>query len=239
MNTMPNQTADQRIREIPTWARRYAQNRTLGVIVGLIVFCAGAGVFAGLGLLLGHAWQAEDTVQMAVWGVVTAAFATFWLWFSFFGAKGVMSAAVERIYAREGQAAASPAPEAFPVRMALPVAFVFMFCVLASVLLGILGLLPIRLMQPISALYCVPFMLYMGLIQPKTGSPFMLLWPALYALHAVLLVAGAPIYFDDPYVGLNMLIPVAGYGLIAALAGHIYSRYALRRLKAAASPDGN
>jgi hypothetical protein len=234
---MSNEISNQKIREIPIWARRYAQNRTLGVIVGLIVFCAGAGVFAGLGLLIGHAWQTGNTVLMAVWGLVTAAFATFWLWFSFFGAHRFIAAAVERIYAREGQAAAGPAPEAFPVRMALPVAFVFMFCVLASVVLGLLGLLPIRLMQPVSALYCVPFMLYLAVIQPRTGSPFMLLWPALYALHAVLLVAGAPIYFDGPYVGLNMLIPVAGYGLLAALAGHIYSRYALSRLKAAAAPE--
>jgi len=31
-----------------------------------------------------------------------------------------------------------------------------------------------------------------------------------------------------------MLIPLAGYGLLCALAGHFYSRYALRKLKAAA-----
>jgi len=29
-------------------------------------------------------------------------------------------------------------------------------------------------------------------------------------------------------------VPVVGYGLIAALAGHLYSRYALRRLRAIA-----
>ena len=59
----------------------------------------------------------------------------------------------------------------------------------------------------------------------------MALWPALYALHAILLVVGAPIYFEDPYTILNMLVPTAGYGIAAAVAGHVYSRFALRRLR--------
>ena len=62
----------------------------------------------------------------------------------------------------------------------------------------------------------------------------MLLWPGLYALHAILIVAGAPIVFTGAWEGLNMLLPVAGYGLLAGLAGHIYSRFALRKLKDAA-----
>jgi hypothetical protein len=33
---------------------------------------------------------------------------------------------------------------------------------------------------------------------------------------------------------MNILLPVGGYGLLTALAGYVYSRYALRRLREAA-----
>ena len=59
----------------------------------------------------------------------------------------------------------------------------------------------------------------------------MVLWPVLYALHAILIVAGAPILFTGEWVGLNMLIPTVGYGLLAALVGHLYSRFALHKVK--------
>ena len=114
-------------------------------------------------------------------------------------------------------------------------AFLFMFCIVASVGLGFAGFLPVRYMQPVTAIYCVPFMCYLGAKHGKGGSPFMFLWPALYAIHAILLVAGAPIRFEGMYEILNMLVPTAGYGLVAALAGHIYSRFALGRLRAAAA----
>jgi len=98
--------------------------------------------------------------------------------------------------------------------------------------------LPIRYMQPVSALYAVPFLVYIGIALRGIGSPFMWLWPALYGIHAILLVAGAPIHFGGKWEALNMLVPVVGYGLVAALAGHIYSRIALRRLKVlAGSPE--
>ncbi|MEZ6070602.1 MAG: hypothetical protein R3C10_10080 [Pirellulales bacterium] len=57
------------------------------------------------------------------------------------------------------------------------------------------------------------------------------IWPALYTIHALLIVAGAPIVFHAPWDGLNMLIPIAGYGILAALVGHLYSRYALGKLR--------
>ena len=59
----------------------------------------------------------------------------------------------------------------------------------------------------------------------------MLLWPALYALHAILIIAGVPILFVGRWDSLNMLIPTVGYGLIASLTAHIYSRIQLRRLR--------
>jgi hypothetical protein len=63
------------------------------------------------------------------------------------------------------------------------------------------------------------------------------LWPLLYAIHAILIVSGAPIVFTRPWDGLNVLIPIAGYGVVAGLVGHFYSRYALGELKRLTAAD--
>jgi hypothetical protein len=134
----------------------------------------------------------------------------------------------ERLYQGEGSVSVGACAGIGESKSLLPVAFVFAFCVLASVGLGLLGLYPIRLMQPISALYLVPFLCYLGLKLRRVGSPFMFLWPGLYAVHAVLLVTGVPIGMGPM---LDMFVPTVGYGFLAALAGHVYSRFALRRLR--------
>lgn len=64
-----------------------------------------------------------------------------------------------------------------------------------------------------------------------------LLWPGLYALHAILILAGAPIVLTGPWEALNMLIPIAGYGMLAGLASHAYGRFALHRLRRLAQVD--
>jgi LytS/YehU family sensor histidine kinase len=69
------------------------------------------------------------------------------------------------------------------------------------------------------------------LLQRPAVGPIILLWPALYALHAILIIAGVPILFLGRWDSLNMIIPTIGYGLIASLIAHIYSRIQLRRLR--------
>lgn len=158
------------------------------------------------------------------------------LWFSFVGGARVIERITRWVYRSEGGVFAGPRPEDAVCKASF-VPWLFMFCVLGSVILGVMGFLPIRLMQPISAVYVVPFMVYLSIRLRGAGSPFMLLWPLLYGLHAILLVAGVPIYISGKLEALNMLIPVAGYGSIAALAAHVYSRFALRKLRRlAASP---
>jgi len=103
--------------------------------------------------------------------------------------------------------------------------------------------LPPQYWQPLTALLWTPLLSY-ALVRPMRGerasSPLLLLWPGLYGLHALLIMAGLPIYVTGEYpvlvlanYGLFM-----GYGVIAALAAHIYGRVALRRLRAlAGSPE--
>jgi len=225
------------LREIPTWARRYAQNRTLTVLVSLGIFVAAFVAFAGLSSLTVWAYITGRRVVAALSAVALSGFAAWWLWFSLVGGGRILRSITDRAYRREGSVSVGP-PEQATGRAPHFVGFLFASCIIAHVALGFLGFLPIRYMQPISALYVVPSVVYLGMRLRHIGSPFMWLWPALYAIHAILLVAGAPIYFGGKYEGLNMFVPVVGYGVVAALAGHLYGRIALRRLRALArSPE--
>ena len=110
-------------------------------------------------------------------------------------------------------------------------------CIFATVNLGIVFEIPIKYMQPISALYMVPFLVGLWFLMRPMAGCLALLWPLLYAIHAILIVSGAPILFTGPWYVLNMLIPVAGYGMLSALVSHLYSRVALRRLKRLTQAD--
>jgi hypothetical protein len=235
-----NSERDDDVREIPKWAQRYAQNRTLPLVVFLGIFVFGFCMFGGLSYLTGWAYVHGNRVMAGASMLVLCAFAVWWLWFSFVGGARIMRQISERLYRGEGSVSVGLplGPEATRPPPTF-IGFVFMFCVLASVGLGLLGFLPIRYMQPISALYVVPFMLYLGMMRQRPGgSPFMCLWPALYGIHAILDVAGVPIRFWGEMRALDVFVPMIGYGLMAALAGHIYSRIALGRLRVlAASPD--
>jgi hypothetical protein len=221
----------ERAREIPKWARRYAENRTLPVAVSLVLFVVGSTATGGLSYL--GAWCLHSRAYPAAFASLAALLGVliFWMWFSFRGARRLIPSISAYLYRGEGSVSLEGAQRAGPAgRFG---AIVLGVGIALHVCLGALDLLPLEYMQPVSAIYIVPAVLLMGMRSAKRsrGSPFMLLWPALYALHAGLVVGGVPIQFTGSYFGLNMLIPVAGYGLVAALAGHLYSRVALRRLR--------
>jgi len=52
--------------------------------------------------------------------------------------------------------------------------------------------------------------------------------PVLYGIHAILIAVGIPISRGPVF---DMFFPIVGYGLVAGLSRHIYSRIALRRLR--------
>ena len=85
-------------------------------------------------------------------------------------------------------------------------------------------------MQPWSAAYMTPYLILMVLYQ-RLGF-WAWIWPLLYGLHGIALFFGAPIRFSGELELLNIVVPIFGYGLIAILTGHVYSRYALWKLKA-------
>ena len=134
----------------------------------------------------------------------------------------------QRLYAREGRVELRSSSPGRAVRAAT---IAFGVCVAASVGAGLLGMVEMRYLQPLTALYFVPFAVFLTVVQRPQGSYLMLLWPGLYLAHAILLVAGAPILFQGRWEALNLLLPTLGYGLLAALLAHLYSRYALCRLQ--------
>jgi len=84
--------------------------------------------------------------------------------------------------------------------------------------------------QPIVACYVVPILVWWALTDGRITLPMGMLWPGLYAVHAVAMVLGAPLVIGAD-AGQTVIWPLIIYLLVALLAGHIYSRYALRRMR--------
>jgi len=234
MNRLPAESempSPQDPAQISKWARVYGQNRSLGVVVFMIIFlllCAGIGVPS---YLAGVAWRSDN--MPLFWGsivaLVPALGATIYLSVPRWGGR-LQWRVVQKLYASEGNVAFAPKSER--AKFWGPVlAATFATCIAASVILDFAIGIPTKYMQPISALYVVPFLVALWfLMRPMVGYAA-LLWPLLYAVHAILILVGAPILFTGRWDGLNMLIPIAGYGMLSGLIGHLTSRIALRRLR--------
>jgi len=232
------------LRQLPSWTRRYAQSRYLGLLVALAVFAAGFGVFAALGLLLGSAYRAGSTAAVVACYALSAGFTLFWVWLILVGMKRLLAAATTYLYRREGEVTVlCEGKPGLPVgaKVIGPLLIAaLLVAATVTILWGWWSHMPVeymeKYMQPLEALVVTPFLVALWALNRKATSPIMLLWPALFALHALLIVAGAPIVFTGPLMGLNVFIPVFGYGLLAGLVGHLYNRHALARMRQLAGP---
>jgi cytochrome c biogenesis protein CcdA len=223
------------LREIPKWTRRYAQNRTLRDLVGIALSFVLGGVYAGLIAGIMVAYKRSDHILIGVLVIVLAGCVAFCLRY-----LPLMRSIMERLYGKEGTVSLDPKRD-FPVA-GRPSRPVLIASVLALNLLLWLALdAPGVYGEPIAALGYIPLLIYQWAKSRPSGSPFLLLAPALLGLHALLLIAGVPIYVrvGGDYERLaNVIGPIVAYGLVAVLAGHVYSRVALRRLRALArSPE--
>jgi hypothetical protein len=227
----PEETALKDLKSVPKWTRRYAQNRTLPFLLGLVMFLVMWTAFSGSSYVGGMASRSGNmSLSLLAMGLLAAGVG-FCLWFSnpWWGGKWLEKTA-EWMYSGEGYVALAPPSTERSKAWLFLAAILFAACILTSVALGTAGIIPIRYMQPVSALYMVPFMVFLSVwMRPMAGwIPF--LWPLLYGLHAILVVAGAPIQFEN-WSSLNMLIPTVGYGFLGGLIGHFYGQHALKRLK--------
>jgi hypothetical protein len=220
---------DSPLQQMPKWVRRYAQNQTIPVLVFLIAFTVLFASISGFSYLAGRACRAGQHPRFLLFlaGVIVSVVANLWFSVPRWGGRWVARTG-QRFYSQEGQVQLSSPKPTGAMRF---VTIGFGLCLLAFISASILGFVNARYMQPASALVVVPFLMFMILVQRSKSGYLMLLWPGLYAVHAILILAGAPILFQGRWDVLNMLIPTAGYGLFAAAVAHLYSRYALFRLK--------
>ncbi|KPL25341.1 MAG: hypothetical protein AMJ75_01265 [Phycisphaerae bacterium SM1_79] len=243
MSTQENQVPQnaEKLKEIPKWTRKYAKNRTIPVLIALAINLC---LFAGIAIpsyFGGKAYRSGNLVLfwICIFVVAVAMISLVFFCVPKWGGK-IIERISSRLYSREGDVLISVSETIKKKQwVGYVVATVFGSCVFISVILGLLGYLSIKYMQPVSALYVVPFLVFLYLWQRPIISPLLLLWPTLYAIHAILVVAGVPIQFGGPLVFLNMLTPIAGYGFLCGLLGHAYSRYALKKLRTAAHLQEN
>ena len=228
------------LREIPKWADRYARNRTLlpvRVVSMGIAALLGVAITSALSLAL-VAWRAGNALQAGLCLAPAAAILAAMAWLLFTRRlQAAMQAVYNALDRGEGHVVASGSPETQRWGRSLAGLVLFALAVMTPVIVQHLGV-PTRYLQPLVALYLVPPLAWLHWPKSPVGGSLMLLWPGLYALHALLLLAGVPLpAAQEPM--MNVLIPLVLYDVVAMVASHVYGRFALRRLRSLASTDGN
>ena len=219
-----------RVREMPKWVARYAHNRTLHVLANLGLFLLGWAVIAGSSTLASREGKAGNMVAAYAFATVALAASAFWVWLvATHRLERLSGALTGRLYGVEGTVVAAARPRGRS-RADVVVVIGFLLCVTLSVAAGFAFETVSRHTVPIMAAYLVPFLLYVWARQGGRAAPFMLIWPGLLLIHGALAFAGVHPFSAEPNA-LSILVPTVGYGAIAALVSHVYSRVALRRLR--------
>jgi len=256
-NKRNNKSQDQNIeklKDISKWTRKYAQNRTLTILVFMaIIVLASMFIAVLVSLLLALAAigfkkgnMVLGCVGIALLVAALVAIVKFYIFFlSKFGGKnkGLLDQIIDRwVYAKEGTVS-MPMLKSSKKKICLEIVsgVIFFICFFGSWHLAIKGYIAYKYLQPVSALYIVPFVVcgWYFWKSPLMG-PIYLLYPILYAVHAILIVAGVPIFFTtENFCIFSICLPMLGYGFLPFIIGHIYSRYALKKLKGITRLEGD
>ncbi len=227
------------IKEIPKWTRRYVRNRTVPLLLIMFLYLVWM-YLAGTGSKLARlAYRAGNMTEFYFAMTIVVAMVAVLIYAVVQGSRwrgGWYEKLTKRIYKERGDVVLpASAKQKNPNwrRQLLP--GVFMLGVPISVVLTRLGYLPNEYVQPVSALYGVPFLIATFITMRPMLGPIYLLWPTLYGIHAILVVAGAPIQFEGQWASLNLLIPTIGYGMLTGLVGFLFGQYSLKRLRDIAS----
>ena len=217
-------------RLVVRWARRYAQSRTISFLVQwavIVVMVLVIGLAANL-TSMAHRQDNMGLFYLSIALMCLVMLALAWFSLSRWGGEFIWNV-TQWLYGGEGYASFDPgAGRGLPRWLTAAGGGLVVYHLVIAVLVSF-GYVSLRNMQPFSALYMAPYLSALILYQ---GLGFWAwVWPGLYAAHAALLLCGAPIRFPAHFPLLDMIVPVFGYGLVAILLGHAYSRYALWNLK--------
>ena len=250
-----NKSRDQnveKLKEIPKWARKYTQNRTLTILV-LTAMAGLFGIFFAVVLsfpfILAVAGFSKGNIILGCVGIavlvalLVAYFKCIFIFLRKFGGKnrGLIDQKIDQwIYGREGMTS-MPMPETTKKKkwLEITVSIVWWCLFMGTMFLGMAGFIAFKYLQPLSALYMVPWFVFLYFLQRPRVGPLFLICPILYTIHALLILAGVPIFFTGGLFMLSILLPFFGYWFLAYVIGHLYSRYALKQLKTAAHLQEN
>jgi hypothetical protein len=213
------------------WARRYAKSRTISFLVQWVFIVVMVSVVGIAAALTSEAYRTGNMALVTVSSVAMVASILALTWFSVsaWGSE-VIWRITQWLYGSEGYVAydsdARPGPT--PWWLTLLGGGLVVHHLLGALLVTF-NYLSLDKMQPYSAAYMAPFLGAM-IVQQRLGI-WAWIWPVLYGGHAVAVLAGYPVEFRGQWQMLNMVVPVFGYGLVAILVGHAYSRFALWQLK--------
>ncbi|HOH43005.1 MAG TPA: hypothetical protein PLZ53_07785 [Candidatus Hydrogenedentes bacterium] len=219
-------------RLIVLWARRYAQSRTISFLVQwvfIVIMVLVIGLAAGL-TQIAHEQHRMGLFTLSIGAMVLSALIMLWFSMSRWSSDLIFSI-TNWLYGREGYASwtgSSGKEGSLPLWTTGLSGGLLAYHLLGALLISF-NYMPIGLLQPWSALYMTPYLIIMVLYQQLGFWAW--IWPILYGIHGVLLYFGVPLRFGREYELLNIVVPIFGYGLIAILTGHIYSRYALLKMK--------
>ena len=248
-----DQQNHENLKEIPKWAHKYAQNRTLTILVLTAMIMLFSIIFAGLlGFPLGLATAGFQKGNMllgyigiaATVAVLVAMLIFIVITLKKFGSKnrGMLDQLIDKwTYGKEGTATLS-VPKSSKKKICLEIvgSVIFFICLFGSWHLAVKGFISYKYLQPVSALYIVPYTVcgWYFFKSPRMG-PIYLLFPILYTIHAILILAGVPIFFTtENFCIISICLPYMGYSLLPYVIGHLYSRHALKKLKDIAHLEG-
>ena len=227
MNAQQNQVPQdmEKLKEIPKWTRKYAENRTVPLIIFQILFIACFGMV----FLSVHFFLKERFILAAI--MIILYIATFIylivVWdrheASYFTKTGIpQSESVQQI------------------RKFLPLPLIA--CIVIQVIMELRGVFPAHLSMPVSALYVCPLLIFANWRWAR-GSFIGYLWATLYGIWATAILFKVPILAFSQSgqlkPGDEMYLSAPVTGVITSLVVYIYSRYALKKLKTAAHLQEN
>ncbi|MHB1462398.1 MAG: hypothetical protein ACYC1M_14020 [Armatimonadota bacterium] len=219
--------------DIPLWAGRYARNRVLPLLYWMACIFLFVTVQGLLSILL---MQSHIIPLYIICISMNALITLVLLWAAITGRiRRWYERLSSKLYEHEGVAVPAP-PAPMPAHGKLKSTLIMGALMIGPWLLMYTMLdafdVPLAYLQPAMAYVLVPLLTALIMAGPDSPKWPGLLVPGLYGIHALLVLAGAPVpAFGVSY--LDVFVPLFVYAMLSLTVMHLYSRYALLKLQLA------